>query len=53
MQERLGQVQDYVNQLEWLTTFATENPALDLSELIAKRKKKLKKLKESAKGTTR
>ncbi|MDD2266493.1 CHAD domain-containing protein [Sulfuricurvum sp.] len=53
MQERLGHVQDYVNQLEWLTTFAAENPALDLSELIAKRKKKLKKLKESAKDTTR
>lgn len=53
MQERLGQVQDYVNQLEWLTTFATENPALDLSELIVKRKKKLKKLKESAKNTSR
>ena len=53
MQEKLGHVQDYVNQLEWLTTFATENPALDLRELIVKRKKKLKKLKESAKGTTR
>jgi hypothetical protein len=45
-------VQDYVNQLEWLTTFATENPALDLKELIVKRKKKLKKLKESAKKSS-
>jgi CHAD domain-containing protein len=52
MQERLGHVQDYVNQLEWLTTFATENPALDLKELIVKRKKKLKKLKESAKKSS-
>lgn len=53
MQERLGKVQDYVNQLDWLETFAAENPALNLAELIENRSKKLKKLKNYAKDTTR